>query len=105
MKKIINCIIFKYILRKKNKKLDIMLLYKHWSFKMENNNKVESRRSFLKKAAYAVPTVVALGQITNPVKSSAGSFIGNGKEVPNTNLPAGTSPTRDNDNFNSLFGK
>jgi hypothetical protein len=94
MKKIINCIIFKYILRKKNKKLDIMLLYKHWSFKMENNNKVESRRSFLKKAAYAVPTVVALGQITNPVKSSAGSFVGNGKEVVNPTPTPGTGSDR-----------
>lgn len=39
---------------------------------MENNNKIESRRSFLKKAAYAVPAVVALGQITHP--SSAEAF-------------------------------
>lgn len=65
---------------------------------MENNNKVESRRSFLKKAAYAVPTVVALGQITNPVKSSAGnsdvSFKGNGKEVVNTTPTPGTGSDR-----------
>jgi hypothetical protein len=39
---------------------------------MENNNKIELRRSFLKKAAYAVPAVVALGQITHP--SSAEAF-------------------------------
>ena len=68
-----------------------MLLYKHWSFKMENNkNKVESRRSFLKKAAYAVPTIVALGQITNPVKSSAGSFVGGGSSTPGTTPPPNT---------------
>ena len=39
---------------------------------MENKDKIESRRSFLKKAAYAVPTIVALGQITNPVPAAAG---------------------------------
>jgi hypothetical protein len=38
---------------------------------MENKNKIESRRSFLKKAAYAVPVVVALGQITNPTSAEA----------------------------------
>lgn len=71
---------------------------------MENNNKVESRRSFLKKAAYAVPAVVALGQITNPVKSSAGSFVGGGKEVKND----GTTPTSqstDRGQAYSIFGK
>lgn len=46
-------------------------------YKMENKDKIESRRSFLKKAAYAVPTIVALGQITNPVPAAAGSFVGN----------------------------
>lgn len=40
---------------------------------MENKDKIESRRSFLKKAAYAVPTIVALGQITNPVPAAAGT--------------------------------
>lgn len=39
----------------------------------KRDNKVESRRSFLKKAAYAVPTVVALGQITKPTNLSADS--------------------------------
>lgn len=66
---------------------------------MENKeNKLESRRSFLKKAAYAVPTVVALGQITNPVKSVAGSFIGGGNE---------TSPTpgEDSKDAYNIFGK
>lgn len=38
------------------------------------NNKVEqssSRRNFMKKAAYAVPTVIALSQITNPTSAEA----------------------------------
>ena len=57
---------------------------------MENNNKISSRRSFLKKAAYAVPAVVALGQITNPVKSSAASFVGGGTSSNNVAPVAGT---------------
>ena len=66
---------------------------------MENNNKISSRRSFLKIAAYAVPAVVALGQITNPVKSSAASFVGGGTSssnstpVPNTGNDAGNART------------
>lgn len=48
---------------------------------MENKDKIESRRSFLKKAAYAVPTIVALGQITNPVTVAAGSFVGGGSST------------------------
>lgn len=71
---------------------------------MENNNKIESRRSFLKKAAYAVPAVVALGQITNPVKSSAGSFVGGGKEVKNDNTTPTTQST-DRSQAYSIFGK
>lgn len=38
---------------------------------MENKDKIESRRSFLKKAAYAVPTIVAISQITNPTSAEA----------------------------------
>lgn len=57
---------------------------------MENKEKIEQRRGFLKKAAYAVPAVIALGQITNPIKSSAASYVGGGKEVPN---PAGNPAT------------
>lgn len=30
-----------------------------------------SRRSFIKKAAYVVPTVIALSQITNPTSAEA----------------------------------
>lgn len=69
---------------------------------MENKNKVESRRSFLKKAAYAVPTVIALGQITNPIKSSAGSFVGGGKEVNSNGTP--TTATADRSQAHNIFG-
>ena len=74
-------------------------------YKMENKDKIESRRSFLKKAAYAVPTIVALGQITNPVPAAAGSFVGNktGSETTNPNPPAGKAPNQDSNNFDSLF--
>lgn len=72
---------------------------------MENKDKIESRRSFLKKAAYAVPTIVALGQITNPVPAAAGSFVGNktGSETTNPNPPAGKAPNQYSNNFDSLF--
>lgn len=71
---------------------------------MENNNKVESRRSFLKKAAYAVPAVVALGQITNPVTSAAASFVGGGKEVKSDGTPS-TTPSADRSQAYTIFGK
>lgn len=38
------------------------------------NNEIEqtnARRSFLKKAAYVVPTVIAISQITNPTSAEA----------------------------------
>ena len=34
----------------------------------------QSRRSFLKKAAYAAPTIVALGALTKPTPSKATDF-------------------------------
>jgi len=42
---------------------------------IENNSKkteMQSRRSFLKKATYTVPTIVALGALTKPTESEAG---------------------------------
>lgn len=36
-----------------------------------NDKKIESRRNFIKKTAYAVPAIVALGQITNPTSAEA----------------------------------
>ena len=38
-----------------------------------NQNKIQKeRRHFLKKAAYAAPTIVALGALTKPTESEAG---------------------------------
>lgn len=68
---------------------------------MENKDKIESRRSFLKKTAYAVPTIVALGQITNPVKSSAASFVGGGTSVQNPNPAPNTGS--DSQNARDIF--
>lgn len=68
---------------------------------MENKDKIESRRSFLKKTAYAVPTIVALGQITNPVKSSAASFVGGGASVANPTPTPNTGA--DSQNARDIF--
>ena len=40
---------------------------------MKNNEieKTNSRRSFMKKAAYAVPTIIAISQLTNPTSAEA----------------------------------
>ena len=48
--------------------------------KIDNSNKVEqemsqqttSRRSFIKKAAYVAPTLIALGTLTRPSDAKAG---------------------------------
>ncbi len=68
------------------------------------DKKTQSRREFLKKAAYTVPTVIALGQITNPSKAAAGSFVGGGSETPNDGT---TNPNTGNDRGDAynLFGK
>lgn len=65
---------------------------------MDNKKKTanESRRAFLKKAAYTVPTVIALGQITNPTNASAGSFVGGGQSTDsNGNTDTGGSDRSD----------
>lgn len=70
---------------------------------MENkdiNSNVESRRSFLKKAAYSVPTIIALGQITTPIKSSAGSYVGGGTENNENGAPG-----NDRGDAYNIFGK
>jgi len=48
--------------------------YNNHSFTPEKNKKeeLESRRSFMKKAAYAAPTLVALGTLTRPTEAKAG---------------------------------
>ena len=40
--------------------------------KLSTKAEAQSRRSFLKKAAYAAPTIVALGALTKPTESKAG---------------------------------
>lgn len=67
----------------------------------KKNTNSSSRRAFLKKAAYTVPTVIALGQITNPIKSEAASFTGGGKS--NTNGTPNTGGTDRSDAYN-IFG-
>ena len=73
---------------------------------MKNNeNKIESRRNFLKKAAYAVPTVIAISQITNPM-SAAARTASTAKLKPGgqeTNISTSTGTDR-GDAYN-LFGK
>ena len=76
---------------------------------MKNNeNKIEARRSFLKKAAYAVPTVIAISQITNPVIAGASTTIQQGTtpSVTINNLNTGTGSTStggtDVSQFNAL---
>jgi len=48
----------------------------HINHSVISNNKemkeLESRRSFMKKAAYAAPTLVALGTLTRPTDAKAG---------------------------------
>lgn len=39
--------------------------------KNQDNESLESRRSFIKKAAYVAPTIIALGSIRQPVSAAA----------------------------------
>ena len=71
---------------------------------VENKN-VESRRSFLKKAAYVAPTIIALGSITKPVSAAASgtgtpTYTSNGSGETNPSSAPGT----DRGGLNSLFG-
>lgn len=65
--------------------------------------KSNTRRKFLKKAAYVVPTIVALGALKTPLKANvASSSIGNivyadGPTVPSTHQ-------NQDDLVNSLWG-
>jgi len=38
----------------------------------KEKEELQSRRSFMKKAAYAAPTLVALGTLTRPTEAKAG---------------------------------
>ena len=48
-------------MQKKEKEIEIV-----------KNSVSDARRDFLKKAAYAAPTIVALGALTKPTESEAG---------------------------------
>ena len=50
-------------MQKKEKEIEIV-----------KNSVNDARRDFLKRAAYAAPTVVALGALTKPTESEAGSL-------------------------------
>lgn len=53
---------------------------------------LKSRRSFIKKAAYAAPAIIALGSITKPVSAAA-----SGPVTVDPNL-GGVNTTSDNSN-------
>ncbi|MBP7227085.1 MAG: hypothetical protein KBA17_11140 [Aliarcobacter sp.] len=71
------------------------------------NNEIEqtnARRSFLKKAAYVVPTVIAISQITSPMSAQAASSrtqIKTGSQEVNPNNAAGT----DASDAKNIFGR
>jgi hypothetical protein len=72
---------------------------------MKNNeNKIESRRNFLKKAAYAVPTVIAISQITNPMSATAAASTTKLK-TGGTETNVSTAPGTDRSDARNLFGK
>ena len=72
---------------------------------MKNNEikNTNSRRSFMKKAAYAVPTVIAISQLTSPMGAQANisQLKTGGTETNPTNTSAGT----DRGDAYNLFGK
>ena len=70
---------------------------------MKNNEikNTNSRRSFMKKAAYAVPTVIAISQLTSPMAVQAASKLSVGSE---TNASVTTAGTDRGDAYN-IFGK
>ena len=80
------------------------LPYKNIGVNHMKNNEIEqtnSRRSFMKKAAYAVPTVIAISQLTSPMTAAAASkIIGNAETNP-TSKRTGT----DRGDAYNLFGK
>ena len=45
--------------------------------KKQDNENLESRRSFIKKAAYVAPTIIALGSLTKPVSAAASGGVRN----------------------------
>jgi hypothetical protein len=72
---------------------------------MKNNDleQTNSRRSFMKKAAYAVPTVIAISQLTSPIAAHAGASKLQGGST-ETN-PTATAPGTDRGDAYNLFKK
>jgi len=62
----------------------------------------ESRRAFLKKAAYVAPTVIALGAITNPVSAAASCTAANPCSNPST-TPSTNPGNNDEGGFKGPF--
>ena len=59
---------------------------------MDNTtNVVNSRRNFLKKAAYSAPAIIAMGALTAPVTAQASTFVNNTQSVPATSPVTYTS--------------
>jgi hypothetical protein len=62
----------------------------------------EERRTFLKKAAYVAPTVIALGAITKPVSAAASCTAANPCSEPSNT--GSTNPTNnDEGGFKGVF--
>ncbi len=70
---------------------------------MKKNTTNESRRAFLKKAAYVAPTVIALGAITNPVTSSAASCTAANPCSQPTDTGSSNSGNNDEGGFKGAF--
>lgn len=68
----------------------------------KKNETNESRRAFLKKAAYAAPTVIALGAITNPVSAAASCTAANPCSGPST-TPSTNPGNSDEGGFKGVF--
>lgn len=61
----------------------------------------ESRRAFLKKAAYVAPTVIALGAISNPTSAAASCISANCNEPSTT--PSTIPGNNDEGGFKGSF--
>lgn len=70
--------------------------------KLENQN-LEERRSFIKKAVYAAPALIALGSITRPVVAAAAS-CGVYSECLESTENSGSTTTTNSDSGNNDEG-
>ena len=71
--------------------------------KREENTNIESRRNFLKKAAYVAPTIVALGSITKPTSAAASGNVYNPGNSTPTTTPSTTPGNNDEGGFKGVF--